>query len=553
MIRAISMLVVLGLLAPAPAARLVAQDVDRPPDRPAGEGEGPYERLVLRGATVIDGTGAPATGPVDVVVENDRITDIRPVGYPGVPINPAFRPDSGTRELDLTGKFLLPGFIDTHTHQHTLQDGQNVPVNYVHKLWLAHGITTVRDVASFHSLDWLLELKERSARNEITAPRTEIMLLYGSGAEGLDMLSLFRPGGPFATADAARAWVRDIAARGADGIKFLGGAPDILRAAIEEANAVGIRTAMHHAQMSVSQMNALQSAQAGLTSMEHWYGLPEALFTDRAVQDYPVGYNYQNEQHRFGQAGRLWEQAAAPGSPRWNAVMDSLLAVDFTIVPTFTIYLASRDLMRAQRAEWHEFYTMPSLWDFYRPNREAHGSYWFYWTTGDEIAWRRNYSKWMQFINEYKNRGGRVAVGSDAGYIYQLYGFGFIQEMELLQEAGFHPLEVIWAATLKGAETLDHEIGSIQIGKKADLVVVDEDPTENFKVLYGTGAIRLNDETREVERVGGVRWTIKDGIIYDAKALLRDARRMVDEAKAERGIPPGPMRVVTVQPDVGQR
>jgi len=543
MMRSIPLLLLVGLL----TSGLVAQEVDRPPNRPSGEGEGPYDRLVLRGATVIDGTGAPAFGPVDIVVENDRITDIRPVGYPGVPVNPAARPAAGTRELDLTGKFLLPGFIDMHTHQHTLQDGQNVPVNYVHKLWMGHGITTARDVASLHNLDWLLEVKERSARNEITAPRMENMLLYGSGGEGVDELSIFRPGGPFATADDARAWVRDIAARGADGIKFLGGAPDILRAAIAEANDVGIRTTMHHAQMSVSRMDALESAQAGLTSMEHWYGLPEALFTDRTVQHYPVGYNYQNEQHRFGEAGRLWEQAAEPGSPRWNAVMDSLVALDFTIVPTFTIYLASRDLMRAVRADWHESYTMPSLWDFYRPSREAHGSYWFNWTTADEIAWKRNFAKWMQFINEYKNRGGRVAVGSDAGYIYQLYGFGFIQELELLQEAGFHPLEVIWAATLKGAEALglDHEIGSIQIGKKADFVVVDEDPLENLKVLYGTGAIRLNDDTREVERVGGVRWTIKDGIVYDAKFLLNDVRQMVADAKRERGIPAGPMPVAT--------
>jgi cytosine/adenosine deaminase-related metal-dependent hydrolase len=342
--------------------------------------------------------------------------------------------------------------------------------------------------------------------------------------------------------------VRQIAAQGADGIKFLGAAPEILRAALDEARSQGVRTTMHHAQMSVSQMNALQSAQAGLTSMEHWYGLPEALFEDRVVQDFPVGYNYQNEQHRFGEAGRLWEQAAEPGSDRWNAVMDSLLSLDFTIVPTFTIYLASRDLMRAVRADWHQWFTMPALWDFYRPNREAHGSYWFYWTTKDEVDWRRNYAKWMRFIEEYKNRGGRVAVGSDSGYIYQLYGFGFIQEMELLQEAGFHPLEVIWAATLKGAEALglDHELGSIQIGKKADFVVVDEDPPENLKVLYGTGALRLNDETRAVERVGGVRWTIKDGIVYDAKALLRDVRDMVEQSKADLGIAPGPMPVVTV-------
>jgi imidazolonepropionase-like amidohydrolase len=139
----------------------------------------------------------------------------------------------------------------------------------------------------------------------------------------------------------------------------------------------------------------------------------------------------------------------------------------------------------------------------------------------------------MTFINDYKNRGGRVAVGSDSGFIYKLFGFDYVREFELLQEAGFHPLEVVRSATLKGAELIgrDKDLGSVQVGKKADLVIVGENPLANFKVLYGTGAMRLNDATGRVERAGGVKWTIKDGIIYDAKALLADVRAMVAEEK----------------------
>ena len=66
---------------------------------------------------------------------------------------------------------------------------------------------------------------------------------------------------------------------------------------------------------------------------------------------------------------------------------------------------------------------------------------------------------------------------------------------------------------------------------KADLVLLEENPLENLKVLYGTGAVKLNDETRQVERVGGIDYTIKDGIVYDARQLLEDVRRMVAEAK----------------------
>jgi imidazolonepropionase-like amidohydrolase len=142
----------------------------------------------------------------------------------------------------------------------------------------------------------------------------------------------------------------------------------------------------------------------------------------------------------------------------------------------------------------------------------------------------------MTFVNEYKNRGGRVTAGSDSGFIYKLYGFGYIRELELLQEAGFHPLEVLRSASLYGAEALglDDEIGSIEVGKKADMILVDENPIENLKVLYGTGAIKLT-ENNEIVRVGGVSYTVKDGIIYDAKALLKDVRNMVKTAKDSEG------------------
>ena len=138
----------------------------------------------------------------------------------------------------------------------------------------------------------------------------------------------------------------------------------------------------------------------------------------------------------------------------------------------------------------------------------------------------------MTFINEYKNRGGRVTTGSDSGFIYQLYGFAYIRELELLREAGFHPLEVIRSATLNGAEALkmDDKIGSVQIGKYADFVIVEENPLKNLKTLYGTGAIKLTDNN-EVVRAGGVKYTIKDGIVYDAKKLLGEVKKMVDSEK----------------------
>ena len=495
--------------------------VQKAPDR--YRGQGPFPQLILRGGILVDGTGAPPFGPVDVVIENNRITQIKVVGYPGVPIDSSRRPQlkEGGFEVDCSGRYILPGFVDMHGHIGGRSQGADA--EYVFKLWMAHGITTIRDPSCGNGLDWVLDQKEKSINNSITAPRIKAYTVFGQGEYG-----------GINTPEEAVAWVRKNAEKGADGIKFFGAPPLIMDAALRENRRLGLRSACHHAQLDVSRWNVVQSAEAGLTTMEHWYGLPEALFDDKTIQDYPLDYNYYNEQDRFKEAGRLWKQAAEPYSPKWNQVMDTLLAMDFTIDPTFNIYEASRDLHRARRLEWHDDYTLPSLWRFYMPSRISHGSYWHDWGTEEELEWKENYRLWMTFIKEYKNRGGRVTAGSDSGFIYQLYGFAYVRELELLREAGFHPLEVIRAATLHGAEALgmEDQIGSVEVGKLADLVVVNENPLRNLKMLYGTGAIQLNEDN-EVIRAGGVEYTVKDGIVFDAKQLLKDVKRIVRYAKSE--------------------
>ncbi|WP_370259706.1 amidohydrolase family protein [Idiomarina sp.] len=505
------------------ASSAVAQQ--GPPKAPERDrGEGPYERLILRGATLVTGEGAPPQGPVDIVIENDRIVNIVSVGHPGVPIKPDGRPEarSGDKEMDVSGHYILPGFVDMHAHIGGSAEG--IPAEYVLKLWLAHGITTIREPGSFNGLDWVKWHQQRAADNRITAPRIVPYVGFGMGREE-----------PIYTAEHARDWVRYIKSQGAAGIKFFGASRRVMEAALDEANKQGLGTMMHHAQLNVKSMNALDSARLGLTSMEHWYGLPEALFEDQTIQNYPADYNYNDEQNRFEEAGRLWKQAAEPGSEKWNAVRDELIELDFTIDPTLTIYEASRDLMRERQAVWHEDYTLPRLWDFFEPSRYAHGSYWFDWTTEDEIAWKHNYQKWMTFLNDFHNHGGRLTLGSDAGYIYKIYGFGYIREMELLQEAGLNPLEVIYAASMGGAEALnmDDDIGSVAIGKKADMVIVKENPLANFKVLYGTGHFKLNEDNQPI-RTQGIRYTIKDGIVFDAQQLLKDVREIVAKEKASR-------------------
>ncbi len=503
-----------------------APSMERVPDRRPDEGQGPFRKLVIRGAMLIDGSGAPPLGPVDIVVEGNRIAGIEGAGTPGLPLEPNRPPRDADREIDATGMYVLPGFIDTHGHNGDPAKAPNA--SYGYKLWLAHGITTVRGISLYFGPDNMsLEDKSRSAANTIVAPRLFAYLALGDAWNG----------GDIDTPEKARAWVRWAAKQGYDGVKLFNVEPPaVTAAAIDEANKLKLGTVAHLGQSGVAHVNALSAGEMGLGSVTHFYGHFEALLKDGRLPNYPADYNMLDEQSRFAEIANFTDQIVEPGGPEWRSYLEQQLENGVIFNPTFNIYSASRDLMRARNADWHERYTIPSLWTFFQPSRVNHGSYWYDWTTAKEIAWRRFYGPYMRLMNDYKNMGGRVTVGSDPGYIYQTWGFSYIQELEMLQEAGFTPLEAIQAATSNGAyeifrpKGVEAPIGIVRKGMLADLVIVPENPLHNFKTLYGTGFERLGKDGK-VERIGGVKWTIKDGIVYDAKALLADVERMVAEQK----------------------
>lgn len=500
------------------------------PDRRADEGVGPFERLIIRGAILIDGSGAPARGPVDIVIEGNRIAEIRGIGAPHTEIDEDARPTGATHEINASGSYVMPGFVNNHVHTGDVPKAPEA--EYPYKLWMAHGITTIRGVSA-GPLNWTLNERERSANNEIVAPRIYAYHVPGQGEDW--------DGGPVHTPEVAREWIRWAARKGIDGIKIFNNPPDVLAALLDEAKEQDLGSTAHLSQLMVAEVNAKQAVGMGLGTVTHFYGLFESMYKDHDVQTWPHDMNYTNEQDRFTQVARQWNMVEMQGSDAWNDLIQYFLDHDTFLDPTMTAYLAGRDVMRARNADWHK-YTLPSLWDFYKPSRINHGSYYYDWTTADEIAWKAFYRKWMDFVDDYKDAGGRVTVSADAAFIYNQYGFGYIEEMELMQEAGLTPLEVIRASTMHPAQALAEpkgekaDFGVVRPGFLADLVIVDENPLHNLKVLYGTGHVRLNDETGEPERVGGVKYTIKDGIIYDAKQMLRDIEEMVNEQKRERGI-----------------
>src|SRR5262245_42201352 len=237
-----------------PAQPLDQTPLQRDPLRPApnrapGEGLGPYKTMVVRGAMLIDGTGGPPRGPVDIVVEGNRITAIRNAGTPGTPLRPN-RPPRADYEIDATGMYVMPGFIDMHVHAGGAP--KNADAEYAYKLWMAHGVTTVRGVPLTDNALSVKE-KERSDRNEIVAPRIFNYQRPGAG---------WGKGTP-QTAEQAHAWVEWAHANGIDGLKLGAERPDLMQIYCQDAKALGMGTPGHLQQTGVDRDNAIKAAPTG--------------------------------------------------------------------------------------------------------------------------------------------------------------------------------------------------------------------------------------------------------------------------------------------------
>ena len=447
---------------------------------------------------VIEGNATPAFGPADITIEGDTITQITSA-------RPGSQVPTGTAVIDARGRYVLPGFINAHAHLHDERAGLDQPWEYQLKTWLACGITTVRDVGSDYSKTSLL--REKSRKNEIDAPRIFLYVVFS------------RPPVPN-TPEQARARVREIKQQGADGLKFFSIYREVMEAMLDEAKKVGLRSA-HHA--AIAETNAWDDIRFGTTTIEHWYGIPDAALPE-GVQHFPADFNVAKETDRFRYAGRLWREA---DPQKLTAVLDGMVKAKVAWVPTLNIYEASRDVERYQNQPWFRDYLHPALEKFFTPNPDYHGSYFEHWTSTDESYWKENYRLWLKAVHDFGLRGGLIGIGEDAGFIYNLYGFGFLRSLELHQEAGFPPLKVLEQATANNGRILgmENRLGRVRAGYAADLILVNGNPLEDLKVFY---------PLRSDERPGGKRgieWTIKDGIPYHAPTLAKQVRDLVTAAR----------------------
>jgi len=482
--------------------------------------EGPYDRLVIRGAKVIPGHGGPVVGPYDILIEGNRITRMVPFDPVTAERRGAVDRLDGDRVIDAEGMYVMPGMIDLHMHLRQ----EPMEIEYVHYLKLAHGVTTLVP-APDRGLEYSLENAGRSAANEILAPRIYPIWRWGAG---LDL-----PREELEDPERAPGIARRMAEEGAHVVSLGSVTWD---AELFEAVAGGVWdaggiTTIHLPPSTNAVVNAVDAACAGATMIEHHYGYAESAL-DRRVQDFPRDYDYNDELERFRHAGKVWLEAEKTAKDvLLGEVAQKLVECGVTMLPTRVVYEANRDILRAQSLPWHEKYTHQALIEWNLPNPAFHGSYHYDWSSEDEQYWQVAFDLWGDLIYEFNKRGGRVAYGTDDNYIWATPGFSNVRELQLLRESGMHNLEVLKSATLNSARTLRQErLGLVRPGYLADLVLVDGNPAENLRFLYAFGALTRNDDG-EMVRTRGVVHTIKDGVVIDADALMEEVARMVAESK----------------------
>jgi len=229
-------------------------------------GEGETGSLVIRNALIVDGNGTPARGPADILIVGDTIAQVAWLDPVAAREGRARRPQADT-EIDAAGRVVMPGLINAHAHLQSNRSGYVQPYEYTLKLWLASGITTIREVGADSTLG-VLGIRAAERAGTTVSPRIYAYLRFGN----------------VRTPALARERVRALKAQGADGIKIAGLDRDILAAMLDEAKKQGMRVAHH---VGVEETTVWDDIAGGTTSIEHWYGIPDAAIVDKR-QHFPT-------------------------------------------------------------------------------------------------------------------------------------------------------------------------------------------------------------------------------------------------------------------------
>jgi len=445
--------------------------------------------VALEHATVIDGTGAPAKQDQTIVTAGGRIAALGPSGSVNIPEN--------AERINLAGYTALPGLVDMHGHLFYLSNffrtddllGHDMPFSYP-RLYLANGVTTIRTTAAFEPYADL-EIKRKVDAGTLIGPKTHVTSPVIEG-EGYPLTQFHVLTGP----EDARRMVEYWAREGATSFKL---STDVTRAeakaAIDEAHQWGLAITGH-----LCSIGFREAAELGIDNLEHGLWVDTEFASDKQPDVCPPDN----------------DASAVDLDVNGDAIQSTIKAlVDHHVAVTSTMATwerfrpcrpdASQRALDVLSERDRKFYEAGLLLD---RKKMTDGS-----SREKELCERftRMLKKEMEFERALVRAGGLLLAGSDGDLEAVIAGFASQRELELLVEAGFTPAQAIQIGSLNGAQFLKEasRIGSLEVGKQADIMIVKGEPAKNI---------------RDIENVELV---FKDGVGYDSKRLIASVKGQV--------------------------
>lgn len=431
--------------------------------------------VALTNVRVVDGTGAPARDGQTVVIENGRISAVGPVASTRIP--------SGARVMDLSGHTVIPGIVGMHNHTFYTTSGRSIQANYTApRLYLGSGVTTIRTTGSMSPYSEL-NLKRQIEEGQVPGPRMHVTGPYisGDGAGG----GMYAVGTP----EDARRVVQYWAGEGATWFKFYTLiSRDEMKAAIDEGHRLGVKLTGHLCSVGYREAVAL-----GIDALEH------GLFAN-------AEYDPNKQPDRCPQTAGASLANVDVSSDEVQQTIRDMVENDVAMTSTLAVY----ELFVPNRPQELDQRMLEAMSEETRDE---------YLSTRRRIAENPRagiapevFQTALEFERAFVEAGGLLAAGVDpTGNGGALPGFGDQRNLELLVEAGFDVPEAIRIMTLNGAKALgvEDELGSVEVGKIADLAVVRGDLLADPAGLRNTTLV------------------FKDGVGFDSAKLIESVKGAV--------------------------
>ena len=418
------------------------------------------QNLVIRGGTLIDGNGGPPVANATLVIEGDRIREIRTTDGAPVPSN--------ARVIDARGKFIIPGLHEPHAHYK----------EWMIPLYINYGVTSVYEIGN-SATEWILAQREMLQKEKIVGPRLYacVLNLYGRAPAGRLLSNMLT----FETVAEARETARRAVELKADCLKLQSGLTNEMMLAIAEIGKAHRLPLIGHLPRG---MDAFRAAELGMNHLEHSAGVAEATSKDWSEVE-----RLQREYARVmeGRPRDTYEIQAIPFFNPDPAKEDELIKVlidkNVFVEADWTNKLRN---MTHRKKDWVlEDVTLLSRPELAFIPKDARyrwlsHSAWDSFSPEMKTKLIRSMENWQKFIVKFSQAGGKVVVGGEAPTT--MPGLNIHRNVHLLADAGIPPMKALQAATKNVAEMfrLGDDLGTLEAGKYADLLILDGDPLQDI-------------------------------------------------------------------------